>query len=312
MDIQCKVAKIFEPDQSQLTVGERFSLDCKSTDKQFSNIDVTKLELRTDTNDKYKINYERTIRQAEDQIKIYLRSDRVGDHKFEALQLVDSQNSIVLPNFEVSVRSVQDPKNPVQEPYSGFGPVSIALPVWFWLTLFGILFSFFISIFVRLWFVRQRKQMLANALDQAGAQEPQVEYFAALRRLKRIDLLLLSEALDPKSVKDFALELKRSTNLFISRISFVPFLSIDKSSWTSKKSIGLLAKENKNLEKKTVSIIYELYIEIDKLIAADTQSVYSRDLLQLLSWANQIASDLPQQIDVKNKISLLQKLAKGK
>lgn len=144
-DVNCQLEDL---SSGALTVGKVFHVYCEG---QIPKLDSKSAELRLDTNDKYKLKMIGLDSSKYRQLKLDLVSYQVGEHKIPAVQLVDSEHSIVLGDLNFTVKSVMDPQKPMTEPY---GPMILKLmwPLEYWvvlMALFLILLTTTLSLFVR-------------------------------------------------------------------------------------------------------------------------------------------------------------------
>lgn len=111
---------------------------------------------------------------------------RVGDHQMKAVQFLSKESSVVLGDLNFTVKSVQKPEEPIQEPFGAMGPLSFAVP---W-SMLGLLLAIVIATTAILLFPvfqrRKRKRWMAE-LPPLRQSQPEQELYRALRHDKKIE-----------------------------------------------------------------------------------------------------------------------------
>lgn len=280
-DLQCEIVKIQNPEDPSVTVGERFLLKCAG---DVASLDLKTAELRLDEAEKYKLKLLRAMKSSSSEIQLEVLSDLVGTHQMKALQLVDKQTSVVLAGFQFEVKSVQDPKSPVQEPFGSWGALTLSIPLLFWLLLVALLGSISAVVFWRIHQVRQRKKIMKSILGSASSTSAESELFQKIRKLRRLEPA-------QEQMSEVISDLEKSFQVFLSRHFEIPFIH-----WPLQKSMKALKSEQANFDREDYLFLQQVLKELEK--AKSSQSTSADDFRQLLSWVNQSASSILQKNQV--------------
>lgn len=163
-DVNCRIDLPSKDDSSQLTVGQLFHVYCEG---DIPKLDQKTAELRLDASAKYKLKMLSLDTSQYRQLKLDLVSYQVGAHSIPAVQLVDTEHSVVLGDLNFTVKSVMDPQNPETEVYGPMGPIKLSWPMEYWLLL--IIFSVTLLVVGFAWFIKRWKfqqQLTEIRLDQ--------------------------------------------------------------------------------------------------------------------------------------------------
>lgn len=217
-DVNCQVQT--PPDATELTVGARFVIRCEGA---WPALDAKSLELRLDEADKYKLKL-LTFQPAEaGAADLEVVSYVVGAHALKAVQLTDAQSSVVLGDLQFTVASVQNPEEPVKEPFPPLGPMSF-FP-WLFAALVAALLALLLAgLFVGVVRRRRRRKLLDEVLGKVYQSPPAPELYRELRALTRQYLFLT----DPKASTEGAplVDILRALNahfrVFLTRTYLVP------------------------------------------------------------------------------------------
>lgn len=259
-----------------LTVGERLTWACEPTAPNSVNIDLAKAELRLEEADKYKLKLLGAQKGENGTILLDTTTYVVGDHTLKAVQLVDPTSSALLGDLRFTVTSVQDPKQPVQEPYGPMGPMRF-FPILFFALILVAIVLFLIPVILG-WITRRRRRKLMETLDAQSFQyAPFPEFHRVLRGLQREHLFLAdprSDSAEPEKLKAFG-TMKDSFRVYLSRQFRVPAFK-----WNAVGVVKTLLRETKLKE----NAIKEVAVTLRELERAekDPAKLTPMDLHQLL------------------------------
>lgn len=282
-DLRCEIQKILEPQDPSVTVGERFVLLCRG---EVPELNPSSAEVRLDPADKYKLKVLRWERESGSELKLEAISSQVGKHALAPIQIVDEGTSVVIPELQFETRSVQDPQNPVQEPFGSIGPVAIGVPWIYWIALLGVV-AFMGAVTAWRVLVRvQRRNLMREILSQAGADRPETELYRTLRRFQRESFYLLDPAAPvPAGEARQALDLLGGAYLlFLSRRFDLPA-----SRWSARRTLSTLARENREIDPEALKRVRAILREIRRSNEAELRS---RDLAQLAAWIRESGQEL--------------------
>ncbi len=256
-----------------LTVGDRFTWACEGA---VPNFDFTNVELRLEEADKYKLKLFGVQKSEQGALLIDTTSYMVGDHTLKAVQLVDLENSILLGDLKFQVSSVQDPKEPVQEPFGPMGPQRF-FPTLFFGLLVTALILFLIPIFLGV-IQRRRRRKLMETLDSKSFQYAAFpELHRELRALERQHLFLADHRTEgSEDEKKISFEtMKSAFRVYLSRQYRIPAFN-----WRSAAILKALFRET-NLRPEALKEVAVTLREIERA-EKDSSKQTSMDLFQLL------------------------------
>lgn len=285
-EVSCQ-AQLPEDSSAGLTVGQRFVLRCEGA---WPTMDSATLELRLDEADKYKLKLLGYNPVAADQSELLVVSYVVGPHELKAAQLTDSANSVVLNGLKFEVKSVQNPEQPVQEPFPPMGPM--AFFPWFFVGFLAVLLgTVLLGVFFGYARRRQRANLMKEIFEKVYQYPPLPEFYRELRSLQRQYLFLT----DPKASAegaDLSLILRGLDQQF--RILLARVYQLPAHRWPSHKTLKEL---NETLGKDSVILpgLRQLLRELDRA-AENTQKLQGADLEQISrlmrQWVDQSAAAL--------------------
>ena len=170
----------------ELTVGRVFFYTCRGDwvpQLQVENLKALfKPELNQPEFSPYALrvlNFELRDPQTAD---IKLVSYQPGQHKVSVLSLTDGTQTKELPGFQVQVQSVLTQES---KPFGPVGPITIGIPITYWLILASVLGLLFFS---NLWFWRKRKErieILKNIQSKITHPSPLIQFHRELRHLTK-------------------------------------------------------------------------------------------------------------------------------
>lgn len=203
-----------------LTVGQRFAFHCEGP---WPTMDAATVELRLEEADKYKLKLLKFQSADPGAADLEVVSYVVGPHELKAVQLTDAQNSVVLGDLKFEVKSVQNPEEPVQEPFPPLGPMTF-FPVLFAVVIAALIAALAGGVFIGMLRRRHRRKILNEVLDKVYQSTPAPEFYRELRALSREYLFMT----DPKASTEGAplTEILRAINrhfrVYLVRTYLVP------------------------------------------------------------------------------------------
>jgi hypothetical protein len=275
--VECRIQKIMNLEKTSITVGERIHLHCQSSEP-FLEANPS-LEIPQELQHHIKVFKKETL--SDSSIQATVTSVIVGEHTLKGLKLGEQD----ITPFSLHVESVQDPQNPVKQPY---GPMVIepSLP-WMFLLLLGgaclLGFSFFLVPWVK---KNRQKNLMAQFLVQCQTELPPLEeFFKTIRQIKKNPELWNQSLMDQESQKVTELygEYSKAMEKLLGRIFQWPLTEVGEAK--QKIYIEELSKKNHPLGQE----ILNLWLEIKR---QKTESIKGQDLSYLIEWSLKIAPEL--------------------
>jgi hypothetical protein len=170
----------------ELTVGRLFFYTCRGDWTPQLQIENLQAQFKPAANQPELSLYALRVMQFElrdpQTADIKLVSYQPGNHVVSALNLTDGTQTKELPGFQVQVQSVLTEQS---KPIGPMGPLSLGVPLSYWLILISVLGLF---IFSQLWFWRKRKErieILKKVQSQITHPNPLVQFHRELRFLTK-------------------------------------------------------------------------------------------------------------------------------
>lgn len=284
MKVSCELSKIIQPEEPTLTVGERFNLICKSSG-EIRELPAVKVPEEL----KYHfvpLNIEVT---GSDSLNIAGASNVVGAHQLEGITLtLEGQEIGKLEPLRVEVRSMQDPANPVQEPY-GVMWLDRKMPPWLPVTIILVLLFLLMSSFFTPWWLKRRgvnrfKKFLSKC-DQV--LPPAEEFFREVRKIKKSELLWKPEKMEVFTPELGALyeQYFLSLQKFIGRTFHLPLTEI------KPRAQDVAIQKLKDQEDGGAVELSKIWSECRRL---QKVQIKGQDLTYLVDWTSQVVSDMPK------------------
>ncbi|MEZ0393245.1 MAG: hypothetical protein ACAH59_13580 [Pseudobdellovibrionaceae bacterium] len=257
-----------------LTVGQVFYLNCEG---EWPALQKKSLELRLEEADRYKLkllDFEFTSK-TEAQLKV--TSYKVGQHQLKAVQLVDSENSVVLSDLDFTIQSVMNPQQPVTEPFGPFGPLALKLPLWFPLTVL-LLFAILLGVAVNRWRIRREKRrLLLDMRLTESAQEPIFQFYQTIRKQQRAYPAFSGHEPTPEETQNFIAALNESYKIYLARNFEVPTLK-----WSERKILSDLKKNHRAFYTEFRLEVRKALAELNRALNSKTKMT-AQDSQQLLN-----------------------------
>lgn len=263
MKCDLQVPEIPNWDYNALTVGHVFYLNCEG---EWPKLEKLSLELRTGDKNPDTLKLLAFEQKSETLAQLKLTSYVPGEYQFQAVQLVDNEHSVLLDDLKFTVTSVQDPKNPVQEPYPALGPVKLDMPLVYPLALGGVLLLLALALVYRIWRRRQKQKLLEQMRVGESALSPYHDFYKGLRELQRDFATNLSES---------AQKLNRLYRLYIGRTFKTPALD-----WRNGRILADIKNSHREYLKQNKKQLGQIFAELDRAIGS--KSLTEKDLEQLM------------------------------
>lgn len=260
--VTCKVEI---PENTQLNVGSKFALLCEG---EWPALKEKQLELRLDQNDQYKLRLLQFQKEGAGAARLLVTSYRPGAHQLKAVQLVDSEQSVVLSDLSFSVQSVINPQEPETEPFGPMGAIKFGLPIWYFVMLALVLIvagSF-------AWFRIHRKLRRKKLLSTMHLEESPMSAMAQLSQKIRLIIRELNNMSDEQMVKDLDLAFRH----YFARRFAIPTLV-----WKDVEILKVFRAENSELYKVMGHEVKKIFAELERARSSAGKLQY-RDLEQLL------------------------------
>lgn len=282
-DLNCRTDL---PEGKSLTVGDRFTWACEGSIPALS---LEKTELRLEEADKYKLKLFKIQKSEQGALLLDTTSYMVGEHTLKAVQLVDPEHSVLLGDLKFTVSSVQDPKEPVKEPFGPMGPVRF-FPVVFLALIAAAVILFSIPFLVS-WLRRRRRRKLMESLDARSFQyAPFPELHRNLRSLQREFLFLADFGAEgsEEEKKTAFLRMKEFFRDYLSRQFRVPAFQ-----WGSVAIVKALLRET-SLKEEALKEVALTLREIERA-EKDPVKLTAKDLFQLLKMMKQTSETVEKE-----------------
>jgi len=264
-DLDCKIVLPEVP----LDVGRKFDLLCTSS----KPIDVAQLEGKNFSlaeKEKYVLKL-LSVRSQDNELRLTVTSYQTGKHDLNSLQI---ENLKINP-IQFEVKSLQDPKEPRQQPYDLIGAMTTSLPWYFWAG--WILLIVILIGVVIVWFRQKRKIKLYIAeANEAMKAKPDKFIYQNVRQLLRQRSL---NANDQDRNKSDLFKIRNFYLLYLTVKLEIPFLY-----WRLGKAIKKIKKTSlsEKTARKTAEIVRELHLLVYKNSKKDYSSQDIEQMIQVV------------------------------
>jgi hypothetical protein len=239
-----------------LTVGHVFELNCEG---EWPKLDLPSLELRTGLEDKNILKLIEFKAVSESLASLKVVSYVVGDHKLQAVQLVDQENSVLLGDLQFTVASVQDPKEPVQEPLPPAGPFFLQLHWIYFALLFALLALIGTTILIRWQKKRNRKRLMEELHLNDTAATAYNEFYKSMRHIQRKYHFLNNTNDDVEKIQTAVLDVDESFKRFLSRRFQTPALK-----WSDSATLSDIRRFHKSFYKAEGAQLKKVLLEFSR------------------------------------------------
>lgn len=319
-DLNCTVEKP-PKDEKPYTVGDRFAITCSSAGgsgesapagesvsggtapggavpgetasvqpiPQVGLLNLEKTELRLDEKDKYVLKLFKVEKAENGDLRLLVTSYKVGDHKLQALQLVDDSHAFVMSDLEFQVASVQNPQEPRTEPYPPFGPLRF-FPWPIVLVTLAMVILMITPFVVIAWRRRLRRVYLREVDSQAFQYPAFQDLHRSLRQLQRKYPFLgdshhVVQEGDQGAVAGLK-ELREAFDIYLMRSYRLPV-----KKWGRKQILRTLESELPNVEERHLNALELTLKEFEK---AEKQSakLAAKDVTQIMHMIRRLSDDL--------------------
>ncbi len=227
----------------------------------------------------------KTVRQDPNDVQYEVTAYKPGDHKPEFIRVLQGQGTAAEIGFEAvkpawTVKSVLNPNQPPQ-PYGALGPWSLAIPLWFMVTVALVLAAIAYMIFRVVRKSTQRRRMLEELARHRTALLPLHQFFRDARNLRR----RLQRAKEIEELKKISDDLDREFRLYILRQFQIPALD-----WTNQDILRDLRRRHRKTHRAASEPLKRTLRELMKLKARG--SVDAKDLEQMYTMSLETAEKL--------------------
>jgi hypothetical protein len=206
-------------DEKGYTVGEVFEWECGGPALTLKE----PLKVQLPEQGAYALVLLKPLKISENSIRYQATSYRVGNIKFETLDVIDSEGrGFMTDRFELKTQSIIDPQNPPKEPYGPLAPYKMGWPMWIF---FSAVVVVLVLIAWSLVFFRRRLQKNILEKNIKKFQTPLGAYHQFskdLRALKRSFVFSEYQTWTPEQTAEFLSKLNESFRLFVLREFTVP------------------------------------------------------------------------------------------
>jgi hypothetical protein len=278
---------------SQMTVGTIFVIDC---DGLLPKMNADKIEIRLDQADKYKLHllqFEQTDTKAQLKVTSYV----AGEHHLKKVQLVDSENSLVIGDIDLSVQSVLHPEEAKPEPYGPIGPMVLSLPWWYYALWLAVVLAAAAFIYRQLKQKIEKKKLVEEVNAYGSSLSPYHYFTQSVRRfLREHPFFSHPEALVGAEERRQVLEeMEKTYRIFIGRSFQVPALQ-----WSE--TIFL-----KDIQKRFPDLFASRGDEMRKILheyeraKSHTTEMKAKDLIQILDLSRKSADAIYLSLKTEGK-----------
>lgn len=262
MKCDLQVPEIPNWDYNALTVGHVFFLNCEGA---WGPMDKESLELRTGDKNPDTLRLLRFEQKSDSLAQLKLVSYLPGEHKFQAVQMVDKEHSVLLGDVSITVASVQDQQQPVQEPYGPMGPVKLDMPIIYTLAVIAVVLLLAFVIGFRIWRRKQKQKLLLQMRVGESALAPYHEFYRGIRELQRKNEPDLSES---------AKTLNELYRLYIGRTFKTPALA-----WGDRRILADIASGHRDYMTEQRKNMLKIFAELRRALKSKTLT--QQDIEQL-------------------------------
>lgn len=233
--MQCNldIPKISGLEDNQLTVGREFYLNCKGDWPK--DLVQEKLQFAGDANMKYTLKVVGFEFRSPEEADIKVVSYIAAKVQIPQLVITDGVKNVELGPVAFQVESVlpkpeaaaggmmpgqQQPQKP--EPFGPLGPATIPVPMLYWFALLGSIAFVALVIFLRLWRLNQRREMLQRLKEHDVALSPMQEFHQSMRKLQRANAVFYGKEASEAELREATKELSRMFKVYVSRRLSVP------------------------------------------------------------------------------------------
>lgn len=228
-----------------------------------------------------------------------LRAEKVSPDTLELLATTYTHGQVDLPNvifgtetekvelgpLHLEVRSVQDPQNPVAEPYGPLGPIGIGVPLVYWLILAAVILALVSASGFRWLRYSQRRRLLEKMREHDSPLSPIAEFHQNIRRLQRQRALYAGTVISAEEPREVMKELERFFRIFFLRKFRLPAFD-----WSDRVLLGQFRRQHKNQAKENAEALRKLLKEF--AAARTASSVEAKDVIQLTDHARNLAEKI--------------------
>ncbi|HEY8270697.1 MAG TPA: hypothetical protein VIG33_07390 [Pseudobdellovibrionaceae bacterium] len=285
--VQCNldIPKVPGLEDHQLTVGREFYLTCKGEwpktlkkEALYFTLEKAGSEVKSETL-KYHIKLLDFEFRSLENVDIKITSYLAGQHQFPNLILTDGERKLELGPVQFSVQSVleqgQQQKQEKVEPFGPMGPATIAVPVLYWVILFGTLVLMGTLGALKIWRHNQRREMLLRLKEHDSALSPLQEFHQSMRRLQRANPVFFGKEATSEELRQGVTELSRMFKVFISRRLKVPAFE-----WNERLIVNDLRRYHFFVHQEYSQKIRSLFLELHRAESANAK-LTSHDVSQL-------------------------------
>lgn len=282
-ECQLEIPKVKGLEDSTLTVGRLFLLNCKGSFTRIDRPEPWRAEWDKEQ-DPLVLKILSSDFVAVDQLQLVAASYRVGQHQVQNLKIKSGLETLELGPIQFEVKTVIEKKDEQVEPY---GPMAATLrwPMALWLSLLVVaLFVVFFGFF-RWRRYRQRKELLENLRQHDAALPPLAEVHQKYRKWRREKAFFHGAQGTPAEVKETLLEVDKAFRVYLIRAFKIPALQ-----WNDSLILKDLKKRHRPIFDEWHNAIKKYMIELGKAKAA--ADLKDKDVVQLTEDLRRLAENL--------------------
>lgn len=277
----------------EITVGQKFQLDCEGASVALQR---EKINLALPKKEKYKLRLLETKVLTENKASFVATSYFVGKNRFDEVHLTDGAQVIGLKGIEVHVKTVIDPnENPERQPYGPFAPLTVAWPLWLWLTIGAVVLVVGGFLFYKFRKSYQKKKLIQELARHGTALSPYNQFNKDMRRLSRQMPNTGTQEWPKESVQTYLKELNQLFRWYLARELIVPALQ-----WGPGQILRDIRRNDRELYEKIRRDLIVALNEVKKALASSDKAT-REDCLQLTDLCRKVADAITRNSAGKKK-----------
>ncbi|MBX3041456.1 MAG: hypothetical protein KF789_12180 [Bdellovibrionaceae bacterium] len=268
---------------AEMTVGREAFLSCAGPWPELGQEESLAFELPKEQNHVLKMLG--AERLSGDTLKFKITSYQVGDWDLKNVIVTDGKTKVDVGALRFEVKSVLDPKEPRQEPYGLIGPLSISIPLSWWIVLGGFLLGLALVAALQVRKRLQRRRLVELLESHDSALSPISEFHRTLRMIRRDSPVFFGGEFEKADPIQVVADVEKAFRIFLLRRFHLPAFT-----WSDGALRKALKKENPHVTDRMALDVKKLLQEFASAKVA--AQVEGRDAVQLHEGSRRLAEAL--------------------